>query len=136
MRLASYSETLPDGTVNGIPVFDQPWKNVVATFYHELNEARTDPDVEDAIRAGDDPSAVKLLGWTSNQGEECGDFPVFEADPLSKVFKEVRLTDGSGTVPVQFQYSNAVHGPEGPRSTPAPFAGESSVAGRRSSAKA
>lgn len=22
----------------------KPWKNVVATFYHELNEARTDPD--------------------------------------------------------------------------------------------
>jgi len=49
-----FSETLPDGTVNGIPVFDEPWKNVVATFYHELNEARTDPDVEDAIRAGND----------------------------------------------------------------------------------
>jgi hypothetical protein len=27
-------------------VFDQPWKNVLATFYHELNEARTDPDVD------------------------------------------------------------------------------------------
>jgi len=40
--------------VNGIPVFDEPWKNVVATFYHELNEARTDADVEDAIRAGND----------------------------------------------------------------------------------
>jgi hypothetical protein len=37
-----------------IVVFDQPWKNVVATFYHELNEARTDADVEDAIRAGND----------------------------------------------------------------------------------
>ena len=118
-----FSETLPDGTVNGIPVFDQSWKNVVATFYHELSEARTDPDVEDAIRAGDDPNAIKFLGWTSKQGEECGDFPVFEANPLSQVFKEVKLTDGSGTVPVQFQYSDAAHGPEGPRSTPAPFAG-------------
>jgi hypothetical protein len=28
--------------------------------------------------------------------------------------REVPLADGSGTVPVQFQYSNAVHGPEGP----------------------
>jgi hypothetical protein len=119
-----FSETSPDGTVNGIPVFDQPWKNVVATFYHELSEARTDPDVEDAIRGGDDPNAIKFLGWTSKQGEECGDFPVFEANPLSQVFKEVKLTDGSGTVPVQFQYSDAVHGPEGPRSTPAPFAGQ------------
>jgi hypothetical protein len=119
-----YSETLPDGTVNGIPVFDQPWKNVVATFYHELNEARTDADVEDAIRAGSDPSATKFLGWTSKQGEECGDYPVAEANPLSQVFQELELTDKSGTVPVQFQYSDAVHGPEGPRATPDPFAGQ------------
>jgi hypothetical protein len=119
-----YSENLPDGTVNGIPVFDQSWKNVVATFYHELNEARTDPDVEDAIRAGNDPKAVNFLGWTSKQGEECGDFPVFEANPLTKVFQEVKLTNGNGTVPVQFQYSNHAHGPEGPLKTPAPFAGQ------------
>ena len=79
-----YSETLPDGTVNGIPVFDQSWKNVVATFYHELNEARTDPDVEDAIRAGNDPKAVDFLGWTSKQGEECGDFPVSRSESTHK----------------------------------------------------
>jgi len=122
-----FSETLPDGKPNGIPVFDEPWKNVVATFYHELNEARTDPDVEDAIRAGNDPNAINFLGWTSKQGEECGDFPVSEANPLSEVFQEVPLTDGSGTVPVQFQYSDAVHGPEGPRRTAAPFAGNSAA---------
>lgn len=113
-----YSQNLPDGTTNGIAVFDQPWKNVVATFYHELQEARTDPDVEDAIKAGNDPSATRFLGWMSNQGEEIGDFPVFEANPLSEVFQEVPLTDGSGTVPVQFMYSNAVHGPEGPAPQP------------------
>ncbi len=33
--------------------------------------------------------------------------------------QEVPLTDGSNSVPVQFQYSNAVHGPEGP--IPAPY---------------
>lgn len=118
-----YSAALADGTTNGIPVFDQPWKNVVATFYHELNEARTDPDVEDAIRAGNDPSAAKFLGWVSSQGEECGDFPVFEANPLTQVFQETELTDLSGTVPIQFQYSDADHGPGEPRDTPAPFAG-------------
>jgi hypothetical protein len=115
-----FSEILSDGTTNGIVAFNQPFKNVIATFYHELNEARTDPDVEDAIRAGNDPNAVKFLGWTSIQGEECGDFPVFEANPLSEVFQEVPLTSGSGTVPVQFQYSNAVNGPEGPIATPDP----------------
>lgn len=104
-----FSEVLPDGTSNGIPVFDQPWKNIVATFYHELQEARTDPDVEDAIRTNDN----SFLGWTSRQGEECGDFPVFEANPLTLVFQEVSIDKG-GTAPVQFQYSNAVHGPEGP----------------------
>ena len=115
-----YSENLSDGSTNGIIAFDMSWKNVVATFYHELNEARTDADVEDAINAGNSPQAVKFLGWTSRQGEECGDFPVFEANPLSKVFQEVPLTDGSGTAPVQFQYSNAVHGPEGPIPNPDP----------------
>src|SRR5690349_6658522 len=43
---------------NGIVAFDEPWKNVCATLYHELQEARTDPDVEDAIRAGHSPAAA------------------------------------------------------------------------------
>jgi hypothetical protein len=114
-----FSEVLPDGTTNGIVAFDAPWKNVAATFYHELNEARTDVDVEDAINAGNDPTAERFLGWVSPQGEECGDFPITEVEPdLSRVMQEVPLADGSGTVPVQFQYSNAVHGPEGPISAP------------------
>lgn len=116
-----YSEKRPDGTANGIPVFDQPWKSVVGTFYHELQEFRTDPDVEDAIRAANDPNAEKHLGWVSDRGMECGDFPIEIAPRLGMVFKEVPLTDGSGTVPVQFQYSNAVHGPEGPISAPHPL---------------
>lgn len=109
-----YSETA-GGQTNGIPVFDAPWKNVVATFYHELNEARTDADVEQVINGG----PTSLLGWNSRKGEECGDFPVFEAHPLSEVFQEVPLT-GGGTAPVQFQYSDFVHGPEGPVATPRP----------------
>lgn len=110
-----YSQVLPDGRQNGIVAFDQPWKNVVATFYHELNEVRTDADVDDAIRTGNDG----LLGWTSSQGYEVGDEPVFEAstDP-SLVFKEVELADGSGAVPVQLMWSNTVHGPEGPVNAP------------------
>ena len=109
-----YSDT-SNGQTNGIPVFDAPWKNVVATFYHELNEARTDPDVEQVISGG----RASLLGWGSRQGEECGDFPVFEANPLTEVFQEVPVA-GGGTAPVQFQYSNYVHGPEGPVATPRP----------------
>jgi hypothetical protein len=111
-----YSETA-DGQTNGIPVFDASWKNVVATFYHELNEARTDPDVGQVISGG----PASLLGWTLLQGEECGDFPVFEANPLTLVFQEVDLADGA-TAPVQFQYSNFAHGPEGPVPAPRPSA--------------
>jgi hypothetical protein len=33
---------------------------------------------------------------------------------LGLIMQEVPLTNGEGTVPVQFQYSNAVDGPEGP----------------------
>lgn len=57
-----FSQVGADGVENGIVAFPEPWKNVVATFYHELNEARTDPDVEDQIRTGDD----SVLGWISN----------------------------------------------------------------------
>ena len=111
-----YSEDV-NGKTNGIPVFDAPWKNIVATFYHELNEARTDPDVEQVINGG----KTSLLGWTSRQGEECGDFPVFEANPLTEVFQEVPVAGGK-TAPVQFQYSNAANGPEGPIPHPRPSA--------------
>ncbi len=116
-----YSERGTNGTSNGIPVFNEPWKNVVATLYHELNEARTDPDVEDAIRNPTDPRAERFLGWTSDRGEECGDYPIEEVQQLSTIVREVMLTDGSGYVPVQFQYSNAVHGPEGPITEPHPL---------------
>ena len=112
-----YSRCWSDGTENGIVVFDQPWKNVVATFYHELNEARTDSDVEDAIRAGNDPKGVKFLGWTSKQGEECGDFPGVRSRKQPRAgIPGSPLAAGGRTVPVQFQYSDNVHGPEGPRS--------------------
>ncbi len=117
-----YSETLANGKENGIVAFAQPWKNVVATFYHELNEARTDPDIDDAIAHNDD----SFCGWTSDPGPlsrdslEVGDFPIFEADQqLAKVFKEVKLASG-GTAPIQLMYSNAVNGPEGPIKSPHP----------------
>ncbi|MGZ6617388.1 MAG: hypothetical protein ACXVFQ_23565 [Solirubrobacteraceae bacterium] len=97
---------------NGIVAFDQSWKNVVATFYHELNEARTDAAVEDVNATNDE----KLLGWYSQTGQgEIGDLPInalngFGLD-LSAVFTEVPLADGSGTVPIQLMWSNAAGGP-------------------------
>ena len=104
---------------NGIVAFGQPWKNVVATFYHELQEARTDPDVEDAEKTGRDAK----LGWYSPKGGEIGDMPMDEAGPdVGLVMKEVPLADGSGTVPIQLIWSNAAHGPEGPIPSPHPTA--------------
>jgi hypothetical protein len=100
---------------NGIDAFDAPWKNICAILYHELCEVRTDPDVEDAIAAGSDPHALDLLGWYSPQGGEIGDIPMdLPGVDIHAVMREVALADGSGTVPVQLMWSNAVGGPEGP----------------------
>ena len=106
-----YSQMI-NGSPNGIPVWPDSWKNIVATFYHELNEARTDPDVEDAERDNND----NLLGWYNNtrEGGEIGDIPMNEAGQnLRTVMVEVALAAG-GTAPIQLMWSNAVHGPEGP----------------------
>jgi hypothetical protein len=108
--IAAYSE----GS-NGIVVFPNPWQNTCAIFYHELCEARTDPDVEEAIRAGTSPNANDFLGWYSPQGGEIGDIPLEEAGAnLTSVMKEVTLAAGGRRAPVQLMWSNAVAGPEGP----------------------
>ena len=112
-----FSQMLPDGRENGIAVFDRPWKNVVGTLYHEINEFRTDADVNDAIVHQDDD----FLGWMSRSGSEVGDQPIFaagDAGDLRLVFKEVQDPPRSKRVPVQFLYSNAVHGAEGPIAQP------------------
>lgn len=106
-----FSEIRANGRENGIAVFDQPWKNVVGTLYHEINEFRTDADVNDAIQN----NSNDFLGWTSRRGHEVGDQPIFKASPdLKLVFKEVRASNNTKKMPVQFMYSNAVHGAEGP----------------------
>ena len=109
-----YSENRSDGFHNGIPVFPDPWKNICATLYHEICEFRTDPDVEDAIRDPYNPASERFLGWTSDAGEEIGDYPLHAGVTLKDIVTEVPLANGKGNVPVQFNYSNAVHGPEGP----------------------
>ncbi len=104
--VAVYSDAA-GGVVNGIPVWPAPWKNIVATMYHELNEVRTDPDVEAAIRQNNDG----LLGWYSDNGGEIGDIPMSEAGAnLSSVMMEVPLVAG-GSAPVQLMWSNEVGGP-------------------------
>jgi hypothetical protein len=100
------------GRPNGIPVWPDSWKNIVATFYHELNEVRTDPDVEEVNRTNND----NLLGWYANVdgGGEIGDIPMNEAGAkLRSVMVEVTLASGK-TAPIQLMWSNAVSGPQGP----------------------
>jgi len=109
-----FSQQLPDGRTNGIPAFDQSWKDVVGTLYHELNEFRTDADVSDAI----EKNSNQFLGWMSAQGQEIGDQPIATATSLELVFKEVLCSPGNKKVPIQFLYSNAVHGAEGPIAKP------------------
>lgn len=112
-----YSEFRPNGQENGIVVFDKAWKNVVGTLYHEINEFRTDADVNDAIVNNNND----FLGWTSRAGHEVGDQPIFKAGAagdLRLVFKEVSDAPRKQRLPVQFMYSNAVHGAEGPIAKP------------------
>jgi hypothetical protein len=116
-----YAVSVYSEGANGIVAFPEPWQNVCATLYHELCEARTDPDVEDAIRAGATPAAERLLGWYSPRGGEIGDIPMAELQgELDLVMQKVPLADGSGSVPIQLMWSNAVAGPEGPISRPHP----------------
>jgi len=114
-----FSQTLPGGQANGIPAFDASWKDVVGTLYHEMNEFRTDADVRDAIATGNDDG---VLGWMGEQGE-IGDQPIAMAGQLGmlqRVFQEVVSGSGNTSVPVQFLYSNAVQGAEGPIDKPDP----------------
>jgi hypothetical protein len=107
-----YSE-INAGRKNGIPFFNQPWKNVVCTLYHELIEFQTDPDVNDAIKQND----MRFIGWNSRRGMEIGDQPI-AANTLDRVFKEVMTLPGPSPTPVQLMYSNAVHGAEAPDEQP------------------
>lgn len=110
-----YSEAPAGGQRNGIVVFDKPWKNVVATLCHEIDEFRTDPDVNDAIQTGSND----FLGWMSRFGHECGDQPIARAGSLSLVFSEITTPGSTTKTPVQFMYSNTAHGAEGPIPQPA-----------------
>lgn len=110
-----YSKFDVFGRENGVVVFDCPWKNVVATLYHQLNEFRTNPDVCDAVRMGEN----ELLGWMSRWGQEVGDQPIFAAQDVKEAFGEIRSASRRSSsrraaVPVQFMYSNAAHRAEGP----------------------
>ena len=110
---ANVYSAVRSGKRNGIPFFSTPWKNVVCTLYHELIESQTDPDVGDAIREND----RSFIGFNSNRGMEIGDQPI-AANSLDRVFKEVLTLPGPRPTPVQFIYSNAVHGAEGPAEKP------------------
>lgn len=99
-----FSEVTAAGHSHGVVAFDESWKNVVATLYHQLCEFRTNPDVLDAIHAKDND----YLGWVSRDGEECCDALLVSG---GDAFAEV-LVPGSRAIPIQVVYSNRVHGAE------------------------
>ena len=70
-----FSEIRANGTKNGIAEFSQPWKNVVATLSHEINEFSHRCRCNDAIQN----NSNDFLGWTSRRGQEVGDQPIFKA---------------------------------------------------------
>ena len=109
-----YSESRSNGAMNGVSVFREPWRNVVATLYHHLAETRTNPDVEEAMRQTSETIGTGYLGWVSPAGLEVGDYPIRARIPLRSVFREVPLVSGQGVVPIQLLYSNAAQAPEGP----------------------
>jgi hypothetical protein len=114
-----YAVGVYSDATNGIDAFPgASWKNIAATFYHELNEARTDPDVEDANMT---PAGERHLGWYSLKEGEIGDIPMNQAGAdLSTVMVEVPLADGTGNVPIQLMWSDDAGGPQGPADHPLP----------------
>ena len=108
-----YAVGVYSDATNGINAFPgASWKNIVATFYHELNEARTDPDVGDADMT---PAGEAHLGWYSLREGEIGDIPInLSGGDLSTVMVEIALADGSGDVPIQLMWSDDARGPQGP----------------------
>jgi hypothetical protein len=100
----------------GIPVPGwEGWENIVATLYHELQEIRTDPDVDCAIRTGDN----KFIGFSTDpvqgpDGSDCreiADLPLILL-PLTQMemaFTRVNIATGDGTVitvPIQRLWSS------------------------------
>ena len=66
-----------------------------------------------------DLNSQREVSWhATNRGQEIGDQPI-SANALDRVFKEVLTLPGPRPTPVQFLYSNAVHGAEGPAEKPA-----------------
>jgi hypothetical protein len=103
-----------DGST-GIPVPDwSGWENIVATLYHELQEIRTNPDVDRAVRTGDS----KLIGWNTDpvegpDGPDCreiADLPlILRNERPHEAFGRVSVQghDGEPTeVPIQLLWSN------------------------------
>src|SRR5260370_25915767 len=86
-----------------------PWSYafIESVFAHEF----PNQGIEDHINNN--------LGQRERPAEEIGDIPMTLAgNNLSEVMKEVPLANGSGVVPIQLMWSNAVGGPEGPISKP------------------
>lgn len=98
-----------DGST-GIPVPGWAgWENICATLYHELQEIRTNPDVDVAVRTGSNAH----IGWNTDplkgpDGLDCreiGDMALILFDDWrSEAFQRVRI--GAMDVPIQRMWCN------------------------------
>jgi hypothetical protein len=92
----------------------QPWERITAILYHELQETRTNPDVDAAVRTG----RSDLIGWNTDplpgpDGIDCreiADLPlILTADAQAESFVRVQVAGPDGgpmTVPIQRLWSN------------------------------
>lgn len=105
--VVAYSE-MRNGVENGIYRWDEGWKNTAAVLYHELQETRTDPNIEEAIKY----NRRSLLGWYNIKGGgEVNDIPMLLAK--ADVWKSMREIEIDGHLyPYQLLWSNRVNGPE------------------------
>ena len=103
-----YSEKTKDGVRRGMPYWEDSWKNVASVLYHELQEARTSPDIEESIRHDDD----SMLGWYNEKGGEVADYVMRLAGRhLGLGMREV-VVEPDSVSPIQLLWSNRVNGPE------------------------
>ena len=116
-----------DGSI-GIPIPGwEGWENVAAILYHELQEIRTNPDVDRAVRSGES----RHIGWNTDPMDgpdeidcrEIADLPlIVSGREPQRAFSRVEVECPDGTkaqVPIQAIWSNH-HGRMLPDHKPSP----------------
>ncbi len=110
-----YSVVVWSDGATGIPVPGWPaWQAITATLYHELQEIRTNPDVDQAVRTGDS----RFIAWNTDpldgpDGSDCreiADLPlILNHDSQHQAFMLASVAGPDGQqiqVPIQRLWCN------------------------------